>query len=129
MRLSRELRTHLRLDSLLDATGFSPRPLPTGPPGPESAASEAAARELRSLGLLDAVDLCVLIATEAPERYERAARRPLVRLLTERERMTPDDAQLAIACLRGLRPSDTDRLAGALRVLAGARWSTNGNWR
>jgi hypothetical protein len=91
--------------------------------------AESAARELRSLSLLDAVDLCVLIATEAPERYERAARRLLVRLVTERERLTLDDAQLAIACLRALRFGDTDRLADMLRVLAGGRQGSNGHWR
>jgi hypothetical protein len=91
--------------------------------------AEAAARELPRLSLLDAIDLSALMASEAPERYERAARRLLVRLLTERERLTLDDAQLAIACLRGLRLGDTNRLrtcfgcwpvAGRARVETGA---------
>jgi hypothetical protein len=91
--------------------------------------AESAARELHSLSLIDAVDLCVLIATEAPERYEQAARRLLVRLLTERERLGLDEAQLAIACLRGLRFSDTDRLADVLQVLGGGRQGSGGHWR
>src|SRR5262245_29417918 len=91
--------------------------------------AEAAARELPRLSLLDAIDLSVLMASEAPERYERAARRLLVRLLTEREWFSLDDAQLAIACLRRLRLGDTDRLADVLRMLAGGRQSSTGYWR
>jgi hypothetical protein len=80
--------------------------------------ADAAARDMRWPSLLDAVDLCVLMAAEAPERYERAVRRLLVRLVTERERLTLGDAQLAIACLRSLRFGDSDRLGDVLRVLS-----------
>jgi hypothetical protein len=90
---------------------------------------EAAARELGRLSLLDAIDYCLLLASEAPERYERAARRLLVRLVTERDSLGLDEAQLAIACLRGLVGADRDRLADVLRVLAGGRQRSNGGWR
>ena len=91
--------------------------------------AEAAARELRWLSLLDAVDLCVLMASEDVERYERAARRWFQRLVAERDDLTLEQAQLAIACLRELRHGDTDRLADVLRVLAGGRLGSSGNWR
>jgi len=83
---------------------------------------------------MDAADLCVLFAQEAPDRYERAARRPLERLVTEQAALTLDEAQLAIACLRGLPLGDTGRLSerapyarrrqpGLERTLAVSRWS------
>ena len=91
--------------------------------------AETAAREMGRLGLLDAIDLWALMAIDAPNRYPRAARRLLVRLVTEREALTLDDAELAIACLRGLPGRDGDRLADVLRVLAGGRQGRNGLWR
>src|SRR5947209_173675 len=91
--------------------------------------AEAAARELGQLSLLDAIDLCTLMATEAPDRYQRAARRLFVRLVTERERLTLDQAELAIACLRGLVNGDRERLADVLRGLAGGRQRSNGLWQ
>jgi len=91
--------------------------------------AETAAREMRRLGLLDAIDLCALMAVEAPDRYPRAARRLFVRLVTEREQLTLDQAELAIACLRGLPGGDRDRLADVLRGLAGGRQGQNGVWR
>lgn len=93
------------------------------------AQAEDAARELGRVSLLDAIDLCVLFAQEAPDRYERAARRLLERLVSERAALTLDEAQLAIACLRGLRLGDRDRLADVLRVLAGGRQGSSGRWR
>ena len=90
--------------------------------------AEAAAREPRWLSLLDAVDLCVLMASEDPERYERAARRWFQRLVAEQDEITLEQAQLAIACLRNLRFGDTDRVADVLRVLAGGR-AQSGHWR
>jgi hypothetical protein len=42
--------------------------------------AEIAAREIGRLGLTDALDYLVLLANEAPERYERAARKWLARL-------------------------------------------------
>jgi hypothetical protein len=62
----------------------------------------AAARELGGLGLLDALDYLVMLAAEAPERYERAARRWLSRLLAESDTLTADEVAVATGCLRGL---------------------------
>jgi hypothetical protein len=91
--------------------------------------AEAAARELGRLSLLDAIDFTVLLAAEHSDRYPRAARRLFVRLVTEREALTLDEAELAIACLRGMMTGDRDRLADVLRVLAGGRQGSSGHWR
>jgi len=91
--------------------------------------AETAAREMRGLPLLDAVDLCSLMAVEAPDRYGRAALRLFRRLVQEREALTLDDAELAIACLRALPRGDRDRLTDVLRGLAGGRQSSRGHWR
>ena len=91
--------------------------------------AETAAREMGGLPLLDAVDLCSLMAVEAPDRYERAARRLFRRLVAERDTLTLEDAQLAIACLRALPRGDRQRLTDVLRVLAGGKQSSNGHWR
>jgi hypothetical protein len=92
-------------------------------------AAETAARELGRLNLLDAIDLCLLMATEAPERYDRAAKRWFVRLVSERETLTLDQAALALACLRGLASGDRERLADVLRGLAGGRQGSSRHWR
>ena len=91
--------------------------------------AETAAREMGGLPLLDAVDLCSLMAVEAPDRYERAARRLFRRLIAERETLTLDEAELAIACLRALPRGDNERLTDVLRGLAGGRQSSSGLWR
>ena len=88
--------------------------------------AEAAARELPRLGLLDALDYCTLLAAEAPERYERAARRWLMRLLAESDTLTLDEAHLALACLRSLPAGDVDQLRAVLRVLVKRRHASSG---
>ena len=45
--------------------------------------AETAARELDRLGLNDALDYLVLLAADAPDQYDRAARKWLARLLSE----------------------------------------------
>jgi hypothetical protein len=57
----------------------------------------------RSAGLNDALDYLVLLAAEAPERYDRAARKWLARLLAESPALTLNEAMVALGCLRGLR--------------------------
>jgi len=64
--------------------------------------AEIAAQELGQLGLLDALDYITLLALEAPERYDRAARKWLARLLAESPALTLDEATVALGCLRGL---------------------------
>lgn len=68
---------------------------------------EAAARELGRLGLLDALDYLVLLAAEAPDRYDRAARRWLARLLEESPALT-------LAAARAPRASGGSRLGGEI---------------
>jgi hypothetical protein len=91
--------------------------------------AEMSAREMRHVNLLDALDFCWLVAGEAPERYERAARRWFHRLVGEREGLTLGEYQLALTCLRELPTGDRDRLRDILRVLAGGRQSSSGHWR
>jgi hypothetical protein len=87
---------------------------------------EAAARELGRLGLLDALDYLTLLAAEAPERFERAARRWFVRLVAQSEELSLDDAELAIACLRSLPTGDVEQLRATLRVLVKRRHVSRG---
>ena len=49
-----------------------------------------------------ALDYLVLLAAEAPDRYDRAARKWLARLLGESPALTLDEAAVALGCLRGL---------------------------
>ena len=84
---------------------------------------------MRQVNLLDALDFCWLVASEAPDRYERTARRWFQRLVSEKNGLTLDQLQLALACLRGLPTGDQDRLRDVLRGLAGGRQSSSGNRR
>jgi hypothetical protein len=81
--------------------------------------AELSAREMRQVTLLDALDYCWLGAIEAPDRYERAARRWFQRLAAERTGLTLDQLQLAASCLCAMPTGDRDRLRDMLRVLAG----------
>src|SRR5437764_55140 len=83
--------------------------------------AELAAREMRRVGLLDALDYCALLAVEAPARYERAARRWLIRLLSECDAVTLEEAHLALACLRSLPGGDVEALREVLRALVKRR--------
>ena len=69
-------------------------------------------RDLRSrilvspggLGLNDALDYLALLAGEAPDRYDRAARKWLARLLAESPALTLDEAAVALGSCAGSRP-------------------------
>lgn len=91
--------------------------------------AETALREMRRVRLLDALDFCWLVSIEAPHRYERTAHRWFQRLVDERETLTLDQCQLALACLRGMPSGDRERLTDVLRVLAGGRQTSTGVWR
>ena len=91
--------------------------------------AETSLREMRRVTLLDSLDFCWLVSIEAPDRYERTPRRWFRRLVDERETLTLDECQLALACLRGMPAGDRERLRDALRVLAGGRQSSSGLWR
>jgi hypothetical protein len=91
--------------------------------------AETAAREMHEVSLLDALDFCWLVAGEAPDRYERTARRWFQRLAAERTGLRLDQLQLAAACLCALPAEDRDRLRDVLRALAGGKQSASGHWR
>jgi hypothetical protein len=78
------------------------------------------------LGLNDALDYLTLLAAEKPERFDRAARRWLARLLTESDTLTLDDAPLALACLQSLPAGDADPLRETLRALVKRRHVSRG---
>jgi len=88
--------------------------------------AESTARELGRLGLLDALDYLVLLAAEAPERYDRAARRWLARLLEESPALTADETVLALGCLRGLQAGYGEQSREVLRALVKRRHETRG---
>ena len=88
--------------------------------------AESAARELGRLGLLDALDYLVLLAAEAPERYDRAARRWLSRLLAESDALSPDDVAVAHGCLRGLAAGYGEQSREVLRAVVKRRHGTRG---
>ena len=80
----------------------------------------------RRLGLNDALDYLVLLAAEAPDRYDRAARKWLARLLSESPALTADEVALAVGCLRGLRAGYGEQTREALRVVVKRRHETRG---
>ena len=88
--------------------------------------AEMAMREMRRVGLLDALDYCTLLAAEAPDRYDPAARRWLGLLLAECGSLTLDDVQLALACLRSLPAGDVDPVRETLRALVKRRHRLRG---
>ena len=88
--------------------------------------AEMAMREMGRVGLLDALDYCVLLAAEAPDRYDPAARRWLGLLLAECGSLTLDDVQLALACLRSLPAGDVDPIRETLRGLVKRRHRLRG---
>jgi hypothetical protein len=88
--------------------------------------AEMSARELGQLGLLDALDYLTLLAAEAPDRYDRAARRWLSRLLSESDALTPDDVTVALGCLRGLAAGYEEPSREVLRALVKRRHETRG---
>jgi hypothetical protein len=88
--------------------------------------AEAAARELGRLGLLDALDYLVLLAAEAPDRYERAARKWLARLLSESPAPTLNEVDVALGCLRGLAAGYEEQSREVLRALVKRRHESRG---
>ena len=89
--------------------------------------AESAARELGRPGLMDALDYLALLSQEAPERFERPARRWLSRLFAESDALTLDEAALAVACLRSFPlPGNVDELREVLRALISRRHGTRG---
>jgi hypothetical protein len=89
--------------------------------------AETAAREMGRLGLVDALDYLVLLASEAPDRYDRAAWRWLSRLLAESEALSPDEVAAALGCLRGLAAGYEEQSREALRALVMRRHETRGH--
>src|SRR5262245_39035987 len=90
--------------------------------------AETAARELGRLGLIDALDYLTLLATEAPDRYDRAAQRWLSRLLDE-STLSPDEVAVASGCLRGLAAGYEEQSREVLWALAKRRHGTRGSER
>jgi hypothetical protein len=80
----------------------SVRSVPPCARGAKHVQAETSAREIGRLGLLDALDYLTLLAAEAPERYDRTAKRWLARLLAESTALTLDEVTVALGCLRGL---------------------------
>jgi len=78
------------------------------------------------LGLLDALDYLTLLAAEAPERFDRAARKWLARLLAESPAMTADEVAVAAGCLRGLPAGIEEQSREVLRALVKRRHETRG---
>src|SRR5262249_36991727 len=88
--------------------------------------AETAARELGRLGLLDALDYLTLLAAEAPDRYDRAARKWLARLLAESPALTLDEATAALGCLRGIEALYEEQSREVLRALVKRQHETRG---
>jgi hypothetical protein len=88
--------------------------------------AETAARELGRLGLLDALDYLALLAEETPERYDRAARKWLARLLAESPALTLDEVDVALGCLRGVASLYEEQSREVLRALVKRRHETRG---
>jgi len=88
--------------------------------------AETAARELGRLGLNDALDYLVLLATEDSERFERAARKWLARLLSESPALTFDEVDVALGCLRGIAALYEDPSRDVLRALVRRRHEARG---
>ena len=88
--------------------------------------AETAAREMGRLGLLDALDYLVLLAAEAPDRYDRTARKWLARLLSESPALTLDEADVALGSLRGIAALYEEQSREVLRALVKRRHETRG---
>jgi hypothetical protein len=88
--------------------------------------AETAARELPHVGLLDALDYLTLLASGAPDRYDRAAKRWLARLLAEAPALTADEIAVAVGSLRGLAAGYGEQSREVLRALVNRRHGTRG---
>ena len=78
------------------------------------------------LGLVDALDYLALLSQEAPDRYDRAARKWLARLLAESEALTLDEVSVALGCLRGLAAGYGEQSREVLRALVKRRHAARG---
>jgi len=88
--------------------------------------AEWAAREMGRLGLNDALDYLVLVAAEAPDRYDRAARKWLARLLSESPALTLGEVEVSLGCVRGLAVGYPEHSREVLRALVKRRHETRG---
>ena len=70
-------------------------------------AAETAMREHGDVSLIDALDYLELLATQRPDRFDRAAVRWHGRLETETAALTFAEAHLALAALGSLRGGDS----------------------
>jgi hypothetical protein len=89
--------------------------------------AELAAQEVGRHGLIDALDYLTLLAAEAPDHFDRAARRWLSRLLEESPSLTLDEVAIALGCLRGLSAGYGDESRELLRALVKRRHGTRGH--
>lgn len=74
----------------------------------------------------DALDYLVLVATEAPDRYDRTARRWLARLLAESPQLSLDEVEVALGCLRGIAALYEEQSREVLRALVKRRHQSRG---
>ncbi len=80
--------------------------------------AESAIRELKQVGLRDALDYVDLLATRAPERFERAALRWHSRFEAEHPGLTLTDSLLALSSLQALVDGDRPTGLSVLRYFA-----------
>jgi len=80
--------------------------------------AEASARELHTVSLVDALDYVDLLATRAPERFQRAALRWHSRLEREHGSLTISQSLLALSALQALTEEDRGTPLAVLRHLA-----------
>jgi hypothetical protein len=71
-------------------------------------------------------DYVTLLAAEAPDRYDRAARKWLARLLSESPALTLDEAAVALGCMRGLAAGLEEQSRDVLQALVKRRHETRG---
>ena len=73
-----------------------------------------------------ALDYLVLLANEAPDRYDRAARKWLTQLLAESPALTLNEVEVALGCLRGIAALYEEQSREVLRVLVKRRHEARG---
>lgn len=79
--------------------------------------AETAMRELGTVSLLDAFDYLELLATQRPDRFDRAAVRWHGRLETETPVLTLAESHLALAALGSLRGGNREAVLVLQRLL------------
>jgi hypothetical protein len=88
--------------------------------GPRRRAKQRGALRIGRLGPLDALNYLALLAAEAPDRYERAARTWLARLLAESPALRLNEVDVALGCLRGIAALYEEQSREVLRELVKA---------